>query len=179
MLPSADGRRVTILMHPGRVKAGVGLNVMHGRALHVGKRVSFVIDHPALAHPLRKTWTVTASDSQPLQPEQWRFQAPRLHSRDTLSIHMEQPISSSAEALIAIRDAQGERVAGRISLAHGETVWRFTPSHPWRAGAYAIVTHPDLEDPAGNRACAAFERVRASAVRCDAETAIPFEAHAR
>jgi hypothetical protein len=55
-----------------------------------------------------------------------------------------------------------------------ETVWRFVPEVPWIAGRYALVTHPDLEDAAGNRACSPFEAIEASRARCDQETAQTF-----
>lgn len=175
ILPSADGKWVTLLMHPGRVKSGVGPNVALGRALQNGSTVRFVLDHPALAYPLIKVWTVTAFDAQPPQPENWSFKVPRLQSRDALIVHLGQPISSSAETLIAVRGPKGHRVAGRISLDRCETIWRFTPSRPWQTGRYAVVTRPDLEDPAGNRACGAFELVHASEVRCDSGSNLPFE----
>src|SRR5437879_1650774 len=41
---SADGSRVAFLLHPGRVKSGVGANVTHGRALHAGSNVTLVVD---------------------------------------------------------------------------------------------------------------------------------------
>jgi hypothetical protein len=34
------------------------------------------IDHPALAHPLIKVWTVTAFDAQPLQRDRWAIVFP-------------------------------------------------------------------------------------------------------
>jgi hypothetical protein len=45
-LPSADGRRLSLLLHPGRVKSGVGANVVLGRALRAGSLVTLVIDDP-------------------------------------------------------------------------------------------------------------------------------------
>lgn len=174
-LPSPDGGRVTILLHPGRVKSGVRANLALGRALHAGSVVTLVVDDPALAQPVRKTWEVTAFDAESPQPAQWTFEPPRRGSRDPIVVHLDAPISSSAEALIAVRGPDGRRLAGTIRLEGGETVWRFVPARPWRAGTYAVVTHPDLEDPAGNRPCAPFEVIGASRVRCEGETAQPFE----
>lgn len=165
-LPTADGRRVTILLHPGRVKSGLQANLTLGRALHAGATVTLVVDHPALAQPVRKTWQVTPFDAVSPQPERWRFAPPRRGSRSPLVVHLDAPISSTAEVLIAIRGPDGERVAGVARLEQGETVWRFVPTQPWRVGNYALVTHPDLEDPAGNRPCATFETIKASQVRC-------------
>jgi len=61
---SADGSRVAFLLHPGRVKSGVGANVTHGRALHAGSNVTLVVDDPQLVSSIRKTWTVVAADTR-------------------------------------------------------------------------------------------------------------------
>src|SRR6266436_6583833 len=156
-LPSADGKSVTILFHPGWVKSGVGANLALGRALHAGTTVTLVINHPALAKPVRKSWQVTAFDAESPQPTHWTFEPPRLGSRSPLVLHLDKPISSSAESLIAIRGPDGGRLEGNTRLENSETVWRFTPARRWRAGNYALVAHPDLEDCAGNRPCAPFE----------------------
>jgi len=54
-------------------------------------------------------------------------------------------------------------------------VWRFVPARPWQAGNYAVVTHPNLEDCAGNRTCAPLEEAGESGVRDDEGTVNPFE----
>ncbi|MGH2360733.1 MAG: hypothetical protein ACRDGM_09375 [bacterium] len=177
-LPSADSKRVTILFHPGRVKTGVRANLAFGRALHAGSVVTLVVDDPALAQPVRKTWQVTAFDAESPQPGQWAFEPPRRGSRDPLVVHLDAPISSSAEGLIAIRGPDGGRLAGTARLEEGESVWRFVPARPWGARSHAVVTHQDLEDPAGNRPCAPFEVIDASRVRCEGGTVQPFEPRA-
>jgi len=175
LLPSPDDKRVTIIFHPGRVKTGVGANLALGRALHAGESVTLVIDHPALAKPVRKTWQVTAFDGESPQPARWTFEHPQLGSRSPLVIHLDKSISSTAENLIAIRGSDGERLAGVGRLENGETVWHFVPSRPWQAGNYAVVTHPDLEDCAGNRTCAPFEVADESRIPDEEGTVQPFE----
>lgn len=175
LLPGADGKSVTILLHPGRVKSGVRANLALGRALHAGDTVVLTLTHPAVAKPVRKTWQVTAFDAEPPQPARWTLAAPPPGSRTPLVLHLDMPIGSSAEALIAIRGPNGERVIGKGSLESGETVWRFVPTRTWRAGSYAVVTHPGLEDPAGNRPCAPFEVRAGSAVGDEQGTIRPFE----
>jgi hypothetical protein len=174
-LPSSDGKRVTILLHPGRVKSGVGANLAFGRALHAGETVTLVVNHPGLAKTIHKTWQITAFDAESPQPAHWTFDPPRTGSWSPLVLHLDKPISSSAEHLIAIRGSDGSRLEGDARLENGETVWRFVPARPWQAGSYAVVTHPDLEDSAGNRPCAPFEVSDASRVHDEAGTVQTFE----
>jgi len=174
-LPSADGRRVAVLLNPGRVKSGVGPNRALGRALHAGGQVRLVLDDPATGFgPVVKTWTITAFQSQGPQPRLWSLTPPTVHTRQALVVRLRAPISASSQEMIAVRDAAGRRVVGRTGLSGGDTVWTFVPAVPWQPGGHALVTHPDLEDPAGNRTCAAFEQPRASDARCDAGVTLPF-----
>jgi len=164
LLPGRDGRRVTILLHPARVKSGVGANLAFGRALHAGETVTLIIEHPMLSTPVRKTWRVTAFDARPPRPERWTFEPPQPGSRSPLVVTFDKPVSSAAEDLIAVRGVDGLRLAGDAHLENGETTWRFVPTHPWATGSYAIVVHPDLEDVAGNRLDVPFESRGASRV---------------
>jgi len=177
-LPSADGRRITVLLDPGRVKRDVGPNVEAGRALRVGQVVSLrVAPEPAdpvrsarsarSAEPAVKRWRVTAAVQARLEPDTWRLSPPRAGSRTPLSVRLDAPISASAQALIAVADPAGRRVAGSASLSDGDAVWRFVPARAWSAGAHQLVIHPELEDAAGNRSCAAFEERQQSTIRCE------------
>jgi hypothetical protein len=58
----------------------------------------------------------------------------------------------------------GQSVKGDITVARGETRWTFTPTDPWRAGAYRLLALDILEDPAGNQIGRAFEVTNAGAV---------------
>lgn len=168
-LPSSDGRRVSLLLHPARVKSGVGANVALGRALAVGSTVSLRVDDPMLARPVERTWQVVAFDRDPPAPERWLLDLPPAGSRAALEVRLDAPITASAQGLVAVRAPDGTRLAGRHELTRGETRWRFFPAKPWRPGRYALVVHPDLEDLAGNRPCVPFERVVGSATACGQE----------
>lgn len=174
-LPNADGRRLSVLMDPGRVKRGAGPNRAAGRALQAGDTVRLVVEGAAAGAPaVVKTWTVGEAASAPLRPQAWQLQAPRAGSRQALVLDLREPISAAGESLIAVVDGAGRRVAGRVALDRGDTVWTFRPERPWRGAVHRLVVHPELEDPAGNRRCAAFEQVRASEVRCDTPLRLAF-----
>jgi len=174
-LPSADGRRITVLMDPGRVKSGVGPNLDAGRALRAGDVVRLRIDDDAVGRsPVVKQWRVASAVSHPIEAAAWRLTAPRAGSRDPLIVDLREPISSSGEGLIAVLDPSGRPVRGTTALGGADAVWRFTPFRPWSSGRHSVVTHPELEDPAGNRRCAPFEQLRGSKVRCDTGAAVEF-----
>ncbi|HSI47911.1 MAG TPA: hypothetical protein VLA61_06560 [Ideonella sp.] len=174
-LPSADGRQLTLLLHPGRVKSGLVAHERLGLALKAGDSVTLQIDDPALGPALRKTWQVTAADRTAPEPTRWRIAPPVAGSSAALLVALDAPVSASGGRLIAVRGPDGQRLPGRPQLMHAETGWRFVPAQPWVAGRYTLMVHPDLEDAAGNRACALFEMRDNSRQACDQGQALPFE----
>lgn len=165
-LPGDDGRTITLLMHPGRVKTGVGANLALGRALHSGETVTLVVDDPRLPAPLRKQWHVDAPAKEALLGPGTVFDPPRLGTRSALQVRFDAPLTASELPLLAVRGPDGERVEGSNFLDAGEKVWRFVPARPWRAGEHALMLHPRLEDVAGNRPCAPFEAAGLAEVEC-------------
>jgi hypothetical protein len=178
-LPSADGRRFSLLLHPGRVKSGVGANLLLGRALCAGSLVTLVIDDPAIGPVVRKQWRVTGSERSGPLPSSWTLNQPAVGTRQPLVVRLRSPISAASEGLIAVKRSAGRRVLGQVLLSDGETTWQFTPTQPWKPGAHWLVTHPDLETPAGNRTCARFEQVLASRMDCEVGVEISFDIHPR
>jgi hypothetical protein len=173
-LAGKDERSLVLLMHPGRVKQGLGAAQALGRALHEGDQVSITIDDPRLAKPLRHAWRVGPAIGERIDPARWSLQAPPAGARAPLVLKLPAPLNASAAELIAIAGPGERRIAGRATWHTGETEWRFIPAAPWRAGAYRVRLHPDLEDPAGNRLCAPFEERQQSARDCTEGAAIGF-----
>lgn len=165
-LPGDGGRTITLLLHPGRVKTGVGANLTMGRALRAGHDVALVVDDPQLPGPIRKRWHVTQAYDEGLLASGWRLTLPAIGSRSPLRVTLDSALTSSSASLIAVRALGDERMAGVASLRKGETVWEFVPTTPWRADRYSLVLHPRLEDVAGNRPCTPFETRDLSTIPC-------------
>ncbi|NYE60174.1 hypothetical protein FHW58_001326 [Duganella sp. 1224] len=178
-LRDRDGMTVTLLLHPGRIKRGVGPNTALGPALRAGQAVTLRIDDPQLARPLQRQWRVTPPLRQRIDPAQWMVQAVRQGGRQALRVTLPAALDGAAAGAIALQGPDGQRVAGSAALADGEREWRFTPAHNWRPGDYRLRIHPQLEDPQGNRLCAAFEAARQSAAPCDDEGLLAFTIKAR
>jgi hypothetical protein len=174
-LPSADGRRVTILLHPGRLKSGLQAHERLGRALREGEVVSLVVHCDGSAPLGRRQWCVVAEDLDSPLPQQWRLQAPDVGSQQPLVVHFEAPLSPTAVSYLAVGGSDGRPLAGQVALVDGETTWRFTPDHAWTTGAYELLVHPDLEDPAGNRVGVRFEQLGACQVSDGAVTRLSFD----
>jgi hypothetical protein len=175
-LPLSDrsGKTITLLLHPGRIKRGVGPNAALGPALRSGQSVTLRIDDPQLGRPLAQRWLVTAPLRQRIAPAQWQLQAVRRGGRQPLRVIAPAALDGAAAGQIAIQGPDGQRVVGTATLAAGEREWRFTPSRHWRPGAYLLRIHPQLEDPQGNRLCSAFEQAGQSAQLCQDEGQVAF-----
>jgi hypothetical protein len=57
-LAGSDGKSLTLLLHPGRIKTGVGPNVALGPALRAGQSVVLRIDDPQLGRVVQRHWQV-------------------------------------------------------------------------------------------------------------------------
>jgi hypothetical protein len=173
-LPAADGRGVTILMHPGRIKSGLGPATLLGPALSADTNVKLVISVPTLRQPLVKQWRVVAAEHDRLTPARWKLDLPQAGGTTPLSIRLPSAMNAGAAQLIAIGTSDGGRLPGKATFVPNSDVWKFTPAKAWRPGSYILRVHPDIEDAAGNRLCAAFEEAHQSRLRCDDEARIDF-----
>ncbi|MQA39353.1 hypothetical protein [Rugamonas aquatica] len=173
-LNEAGGQSVTLLLHPGRIKTGVGPNLGLGPALRAGQAVVLKIDDPQLGRVVEKHWRVVAPLRQRIDPQRWTVHAVKRGGRQPLRVNFPDALDSDAAALLALQAPDGKRLAGGAQLLSGEREWRFTPQRIWRPGRYLLRVHPRLEDPQGNRLCSAFEQTAQSAQPCDGEATLEF-----
>jgi len=149
---SPSGRILTVLLHPGRVKTGLKALDEKGPILSVGEDVALALDGAPI-----KRWRVGPADEIGPIASAWTMSAVRVESKQPLVVALDGPIDGRDADYLAIADVRGRRVAGRARLTNGERTWTFTPSAPWRPGAYKLVVRGTLEDPAGNRLGSRFE----------------------
>jgi hypothetical protein len=173
-LADPDGRGVAILLHPGRIKTGVGPNVALGPALRSGEAVTLRIDDPQLGTPLEKRWLVEPALRLAIDPQQWTVRPVREGSRAPLAVAFPSALDGDAAELIAVQAPDGRRLPGKATLSEGERAWRFTPTAPWRPGKYLLRIHSRLEDPQGNRLCSAFEQASQSRQSCGEDGQLDF-----
>jgi hypothetical protein len=149
---SPDGKVLTLLMHPGRVKTGLKAGAEMGPILSVGDEVSLALDGVPV-----KQWRVGTTDEAGPVTSEWKLSAVHADSQEPLVVTFDGPIDGQETSYLAIANVNGHRIAGGARLTRGESTWTFTPDVPWRAGAYKLVVRGTLEDSAGNRLGSRFE----------------------
>jgi hypothetical protein len=159
------GRRLTLLLDPGRVKHGLKPREEMGPVLEAGKSYTLVIDgqwRDAAGQPLgkdfRKPFKAVAAEARPVEPAGWTVQPPPADTREPLAVTAPKPLDHALFGrTVRVLDAAGLAVEGDVSVTDRETRWQFTPRRPWAAGGYVLEVKSILEDVAGNRVGRAFE----------------------
>jgi hypothetical protein len=147
---SRDGRRLTVLMEPGRIKRGLGAGPSHEPAFVVGRTYSLVIT--ALGQTARHTFRVREPIREPVNEADWRLVAPTVGSLDPAVVHFDRVMDAAlCEDEIGVLIPTGEVVPTRVSLAPDGAAAEVIPSQPWRAGEHRLVVSDRLEDVCGNR----------------------------
>jgi hypothetical protein len=162
---SADGQRLTLLFHPGRVKRELVPREEEGPILEAGQRYTLVIREDwldargrPLAAEYRKTFLATPAEESPVNPHEWKLQVPQVATRQPLLVRLPRPLDRALlERLVWIETAEGQRLDLMPTVGGGERLLTFTPLKPWQAGDYRLVIDTRLEDMCGNRVGRPFE----------------------
>jgi hypothetical protein len=160
-----EGRRVTLLFDPGRIKQGLKPREDSGPALERGRLYTLVVDAAwpdasgqALRAGFRKSFVVVAPDETQPDPRTWKLAVPPAGSREPLTVTLPEPLDGPMlDRCLVVRDASKGPVLGRVEVDEGETRWRFFPDAAWKAGAHALSVDTILEDRAGNSVARPFE----------------------
>ncbi|MCA9124356.1 MAG: hypothetical protein H6822_09260 [Planctomycetaceae bacterium] len=153
-----DLRRLTLWIHPGRVKTGVNLREELGPVLEPNRRYTLVIDaamQDASGKPLGRRFvkqfeTKAADRDRPL-PDRWQLIPPTVSTRQAVRLAFNEPLDRAlSERFIRIESSQGEQLAGRVVVGKDEAEWSFIPESAWLERDYQVVVNPLLEDLAGN-----------------------------
>jgi hypothetical protein len=163
---SPDGKTLTFLLHPGRVKSGLRALDEAGRPLRSGDRVTLLLDGAPL-----KTWRIGPAHTTAPNPRSWSINSPRAGSRDEITVAFDAPIDAQALGYLAVVSPRGEKVRGRATLASGERGWRLAPETAWAEGEHRLLIHPRLEDPQGNALQNRFEQEAGTSLDGDAAPA--------
>jgi len=157
-------RRLTLFVHPGRIKRGVAPREEMGPVLEPGRLYRLVIDRELrdaegqpLAASFEQTFRTLEEDLRPPDPSLWKLTAPRAPG-EAIALDFGEPLDSALlQRLIRVEDEAGADIAGTVSLGAQDASWSFQPAQPWKPGSYRILVDPRLEDLAGNAIGHPFE----------------------
>jgi hypothetical protein len=152
-----EGRRLTVLFDPGRIKRGLVDNINEGPPLVAGERYSLEIDAfwrdaagGLMVEPFTRPILVEAPLRTPIDPAVWRL-TPPARPTDPLIVDFGRPLDAPL-ALRAITVCKGGALAScDAELDCDETRLVFNPTRLWTPGRYTLHAEDILEDIAGNR----------------------------
>lgn len=160
-----DGKRLTVLLDPGRVKQGLKPREQSGPVLIPGHKYTLTIDanwKDATGHPLAKLFkrhftTIKADILQP-DPKKWKFQPPPAGTRKPFLVTFDEPLDHGMlQRVLTVQNSSGDDVAGQLEIDRKETRWKFTPESPWKSNEYTLKIRTHLEDRVGNSIARPFE----------------------
>ena len=147
---SPDGRRLTVLMEPGRIKRGLGADPAHEPALIVGRTYKLVITIPG--QTACHTFRVSEPVLEAIDETDWHLVSPAVGSLDPVVVHFDRVMDATlCEDEIGVLTASGEVVHTNVSVAPDGTTALIIPSQPWNSGELRLVLSERLEDVCGNR----------------------------
>ncbi|HLJ10357.1 MAG TPA: hypothetical protein VKU82_04175 [Planctomycetaceae bacterium] len=180
------GRRLTLLIDPGRIKREVKPRLDAGPVLAAGREYTLVIERgwrdamgQALKGDFKKRFRAGPPVDAAIEPAEWKVDLPAAGSREPLRIKLPRPLDHALlERTIAVADEGGKMIGGRITVGDEERRWEFRPEGLWSSGRHQIVIDTTLEDLAGNRIGHPFEVDEVGPIRKTLEAEmlrIPFE----
>jgi len=153
-----QGTRFTLFFDPGRVKRGLVPHNELGTPLNEGHKYTLVIDHDwldadgkMLKADFKKSFRVVAADRKALDEGLWKIVAPKAGTADAVAVEFPEPMDYALlQRQLAILDASGNAVEGRVEIDREESRWRFIPRALWKPGQYKVQVGTVLADLSGN-----------------------------
>lgn len=160
-----DARRLTLWIHPGRVKRGVNLREELGPALRPGARYTLVVDaglRDAAGQPLgrefRHVLHTTGEIHARLDLAAVVLESPRSGLREPLRVRFPLALDTPiARRCLHIRTAEGQEVRGQGTLLRDGRTFLFYPEKTWTSTPHRLDADPQLEDLAGNNFIRVFD----------------------
>ena len=166
---SADGRRLTVLIDPGRIKRDVEAPGASAAPLREGK--SYVLRFGAFRHRFR----IGSPLREAIDPSRWVVTPPGASS-PSLRIGFGRVMDAALlRSQLSVVTADGTAIEGTVSLSDGDTNWSFLPRARLRAGSYSLHVGAALEDVSGNRVGEALDHDAGSTEAPAAPFDIPFD----
>jgi len=155
---SNDGKRLTLWIHPGRIKKGVNLREEIGPVLEPDRSYTLEIggkildgEGVELGKSFTKKFRTKKMDRSFVLVEDWKVDAPKQGTRAALTLTFPRPLDHALlQRFVTVLDKDKKPVSGKIEVGKEERSLTFTPSVDWKDQDYQVVVDPRLEDLAGN-----------------------------
>ncbi len=155
---SPDGKRLTLLFDPGRIKRGVSSNVELGPALLEGNTYQLIISGEwqdvygqKLGASATKTFEVGTAYRTAINISSWNLDTPEVKSAQPLSIHFGRIMDHAlAQSMIQIKNEENGTIEGDWKMSESEFIASFIPTEKWQKGHYQILVDNRFEDVTGN-----------------------------
>jgi hypothetical protein len=142
---SPDGKRLTVLFDPGRVKRGV--EAPHAELSPLRENENYKITLRTFQHAFR----VGPAIRDKIDPASWAIptvEAPARSVDITFDRVMDAALLTDQ---LQVQDNEGRPIMVTLRVIGGGRGVRLEPSRPFKKGEYRVSTSPILEDVAGNR----------------------------
>jgi len=155
---SPDGKRLTLLFDPGRIKRGISTNNELGPALIEGNTYQIVVSEEwqdvygqKLDTTVTKTFKVDTAYRTCVHMSNWKIDTPEVGSMQALNIQFDRIMDHAlVQSLIQIKNEHNQIIEGTLEISESELVLYFSPSEKWQKGHYQIVFDSSFEDVSGN-----------------------------
>ena len=154
---SLDARRLTLWIHPGRIKQGVNLREEFGPVLLPEHQYRLVIrssvqnaQSVALGTDFEKHFRTSVDDHDRPLPQDWSLTSPTPGTREPLIVTFNESLDRALLDRFLRVESGDRQLTGMITVKPGEQVWSFTPTAPWPAQKCHLTVNGGLEDLAGN-----------------------------
>ena len=160
-----DRTRLTLLLHPGRIKRGVGPNVTKGEIFEMSNTYYLKISKEwmdAQGIPLGSDVEKRIEINEPLRSklsmEEWEVKIPTLGTSEPAKIHVDRLLDYFlVKRLISFHDEDANIIIGEVVFDASKMEIIFVPETIWQNKNYYIMVNNRLEDVSGNTPLNAFD----------------------
>jgi hypothetical protein len=179
---SNDYKRLTLFVHPGRIKTGVNLRVEIGPVLVPGKHYRLLISKNVqnaagqqLANSFEKKFLAVKPDRARPLPQNWKLTPPKIETRNPMKLSFGEPLDQLLiQKMLTVVDSLGRTVKGNITVGSKQRNWSFHPNVDWKSTGYRLIIDKQLEDLAGNTPTQLFDRDLKQKTNAQPQLSLPF-----
>lgn len=163
-----EGDRITMWIHPGRIKQGVNLRSDFGPVLKPNQKYKLVVSRElknlsgiSLAKEYVKQFSTSAPDHTRPNPANWIVSPVTPNTRSPLTAKLDEPLDQALlERFVKVEthaDSKRQTIDGAIVVIDNGKTWTFTPHDPWPDSPLVLQINERLEDLAGNTPARVFD----------------------